>query len=101
MKRALPAALLLGASVAQGQSTMLLEDRVACVSEEAYDQMQETFIKEDLAARKWLFSKRLCIVTNATYPATVLDRTWTGIVKIRVYVGDDAVVLWTQKEALR
>lgn len=69
----------------------------ACLTENLFDQAITALNKNDERAWQYLLENG-CIVTKGGIPVSVLDRTWTGKVKVRAYVGDDAVILWTNME---
>lgn len=72
----------------------------ACLSEELFDQFISASVKKDEQAFQYLL-KNGCIITKAGINVSVLDRTWTGTSKIRAYVGNNAVVLWTNNENIQ
>jgi hypothetical protein len=69
----------------------------ACMSEDLFDQLISAAVSKDEQAWSYLL-KNGCIITKAGISITVLDTTWTGTAKVRAYVGDQAVVLWTNLE---
>ena len=69
----------------------------ACLSEDLSDQFISAAVKKDERALQYLL-ENACIVTKAGIQVSVLDRTWTGKAKVRAYVGDNAVILWTHIE---
>ncbi len=69
----------------------------ACVSEELFDQIISALVRKDDRGYQYLLGHG-CIVTKAGIPVSVLDRTWTGTIKIRAYVNNKSVVLWTNTE---
>ena len=72
----------------------------ACVSEDLWDQFGTAAAKNDERGMKCLLGKG-CIITKAGIEISVLDRTWTGTMKVRAYVGDEAIILWTNTENLK
>lgn len=72
---------------------------VACVSEDLLDQFIDAAVQEDSRAMNFLLSNG-CLAPRAGIPVSVLDSTWTGTVHVRAYVGDQAIELWTIREAL-
>jgi len=72
----------------------------ACLSEDLFDQFISASVKKDEQAFQYLL-KNGCIITKAGIQVSVLDRTWTGTAKVRAYVGDSAVVLWTNTENIQ
>ena len=71
----------------------------ACVSEITYDEYLTASMNGDDAALKHLANS--CIMLRGGLQVSVLDRTWTGTVKIRVYAGDNNTVLWTVMENVK
>lgn len=71
----------------------------ACVSEDFFDQVTMAEIDGDKAALNYL-SQNGCVITKSGIQITVLDRSW-GTAKVRAYVGDTAVVLWTNTENIQ
>ena len=69
----------------------------ACLTKDLFDQITSALVKKDERAFEYLM-KNGCLILKAGIQISVLDRTWTGTAKIRAYVGDDAVVLWTNVE---
>ena len=68
----------------------------ACVSEDLFDQLTTVAVKKDERAFQYLLQHG-CIITKAGIEISVLDRSW-GTAKVRAYVGNQAVVLWTNTE---
>lgn len=71
----------------------------ACISEDLFDQFSSAAVKKDERAFQYLL-KNGCIITKAGIQVSVLDTSW-GKAKIRAYVGDNAVVLWTNTENIQ
>lgn len=69
----------------------------ACVSEDLFDQLTTAAVKRDQSAINYLMSKG-CIATRSGITVSVLDRTWTGVAKVRAYVNGQTIVLWTNTE---
>lgn len=72
---------------------------VACISEDLLDQFVDAAVQEDSRAMNFLLSNG-CFAPRAGIPVSVIDSTWTGTVHVRAYVGDQAIELWTIREAL-
>jgi len=72
----------------------------ACISEDLFDQFISASVKKDERAFQYLL-KNGCIITKAGIEVSVLDTTWTGTAKVRAYVGDSAVILWTNTENIQ
>ena len=81
----------------QVQADSLKSGIGACVSEDLYKQFINAAIKKDENAWNYLL-KNGCVITAAGISVTVLDSTWTGLSKVRAYVDDQAVTLWTDRE---
>lgn len=69
----------------------------ACLSEDQLDQLTNALIKKDQRSFDYLLNNG-CIVTKADIPITVLDRTWSGTVKVRAYFGNQSIEMWTVME---
>jgi len=72
---------------------------VACLKEGLLDQIIQAANRKDKNAWNYLL-KHGCFFLKAGLPVTILDTTWTGKAKIRVYVGNKAIEVWTVKEAI-
>jgi hypothetical protein len=72
----------------------------ACVSKDLFDQFISASVEKDERAFQYLL-KNGCIVTKAGIEVSVLDTTWTGTAKVRAYVGDSAIILWTNTENIQ
>jgi len=70
----------------------------ACVSKDLFDQLTTAGVKKDQRAWNYLL-KNGCIITKAGIPISILDTSW-GTAKVRAYVGDTALILWTNTENL-
>ena len=73
----------------------------ACLTEELYDQMSRALMNKDFRSSTYLL-KHGCIITKKGIPITVLKKSWygglwLGGIKVRAYIGDEAIVLWTDK----
>lgn len=72
---------------------------VACLSEDLLDQFVDAASSNDTRGMNYLLSNG-CLVPNAGIPVSVLDSTWTGTVHVRAYASDQAIELWTIRDAL-
>lgn len=72
----------------------------ACISEDLFDQLTTAGVKQDKRAWDYLMNNG-CIVPKAGIPISVLDATWTGTAKVRAYLGDQAIILWTNTENIQ
>ena len=79
------------------QSDSLKGGYGACISEDLFDQFTTAAVKKDERAFQYLL-KNGCFVTKAGIEISILDVGWTGTTKVRAYVGDTAIVLWTNTE---
>ena len=68
----------------------------ACVSEDLFDQIGMAAVKKDKNAVKYLI-KNGCFGPKAGISISILDTSW-GTAKVRAYVGNQAIVLWTNTE---
>lgn len=90
--------MLATTSVAQ-QREFKGSDYVACLTEDLLDQFIDAAVQEDSRAMNYLLNNG-CLAPRAGIPVSVLDTTWTGKVHVRAYVRDQALELWTIREAL-
>lgn len=73
--------------------------QAACLTKDLLDQLISAAVERDERAMNYLLSNG-CTIPRAGIPVSVLDRSWTGTTKVRAYIGDQAVELWTVREAL-
>lgn len=78
----------------------LKEGRAACASKEILEALAEAIQVNDQRAARTLM-RRGCIRTPQGIPVSVLDATWTGIIKIRATIGAETAELWTLSESLQ
>ena len=71
----------------------------ACLTEETFDQFVTAIAQNDKRGAEYLIG-RSCIMLAPGLAVSVLDRTWSGRVKIRVYADQEAVELYTYSEAI-
>lgn len=93
------AAALMGALIPGSASAARLNDGyIGCISKDALSEFTQALIKKDERAQKYLLGTS-CVPTSSKFPITVLDR---GIMRTqyRVYVGKDALELWSPSEAI-
>lgn len=69
-----------------------------CVSEQTFDELTTAIVVQDTAALNYLVKRGVCLVLKEGLQASILDRGWSGQVKARIYMGDDAVVIWGPME---
>jgi hypothetical protein len=91
--------LLAIAASTSAQAESLKGEYGACLSEDLFDQLTSAAVKKDERAFQYLL-KNGCIITKAGIQISVLDTSW-GKAKVRAYVGDSAVVLWTNTENIQ
>lgn len=77
----------------------LKSGRAACVSKELLFELA-TAIQNDARAVQYL-ARSGCVVTKEAMPVTVLNLELPGIAKVRAYVGNEAVELWTTFDNLQ
>lgn len=68
----------------------------ACLTEDLFDQIVKASVKKDKRGWNYLL-KNGCIITKAGIPISVLKTSW-GTAKVRAYVGDTSIILWTNIE---
>ena len=83
-----------------GDAATLRGGQVACLTQEAYDEVRAAVASGDRRAVRYLVDENLCLITGPGLEVSVLDWGFTGWVKIRVYTDQGALVLWTSREAL-
>jgi len=66
----------------------------ACLTEDLYDQMSVALMNKDSRSSSYLL-KHGCIITKKGTPISVLKKSFFGGTKVRAYIGDEAIVLWT------
>lgn len=90
----------MGEKTATTHSQTIKADYPMCMSEELLDQLITASNNKDQRGMEYLLSNG-CVAAREGIEISVLDRTWTGKVKIRAYTGDKAYILWTLKEAIK
>jgi len=68
----------------------------ACVSEDLFNQITAATVKRDVPAVKYLI-KNGCFGPKAGISISILNTSW-GTAKVRAYLGNQAIVLWTNTE---
>ena len=71
----------------------------ACISADLFDQFTTVAVNNDEKGINYLL-KNGCFVTKKGIEFSLIDRSFTGTAKIRVYSGDEAFILWTNNENL-
>jgi hypothetical protein len=69
----------------------------ACTSESAFDEFMQALARKDKNGMQYLLGNN-CIVTKGGLQISVLDTTWTGKAKIRVYMDGNGYVMWTNSK---
>lgn len=94
---ALFAAIVASPAIAE---TTLKGGHVACVSENLWTELTNASAAGDERAINYLLNNG-CFVTKSGIPVSVLDRSiFSGTAKVRAYVGERAVVIWTELDNL-
>lgn len=91
------AALALFSTAAQAKT--LKAGYAICFSEKSFEEVTTAIVNNDVRQLEYLEKAGLCGITNAGVEYSLLDSTWTGTAKIRVYVGDQSALAWTNVEA--
>ena len=97
MKKLTVIALLIAAGSVHAET--ISKNAVACTTESKFDEITQAIVTKDQRGMQYMLGNG-CIVTNGRYSVSVLDRTWSGKVKVRAYAGEDAIVLWTNMESV-
>ncbi|MEH6490739.1 hypothetical protein [Halopseudomonas sp.] len=93
--------VIAAATAAAPVAAQSLKDGYAgCLTEDYLDQFISAAVKDDMRAINYLLEKNLCVPLSSQFDISVLDPGFTQV-KIRVYVGNDAVDLWTVREAVK
>ncbi len=71
----------------------------ACLSEDLLDQLVSAAVDNDNRAIDYLMSNG-CFVPREGVPVSVIRQTFTGKAHVRAYLGDQAIELWTLRDAL-
>ncbi len=100
MKKLFITLFLLASLSTSVHASSLIGGYGACLSEDLFDQFTTAAVKKDEHAFNYLL-KNGCFVTKAGIEISILDVSWTGTTKVRAYVGDTAVVLWTNTENIK
>jgi hypothetical protein len=86
------------ASIAQ--NPRIVGGHVACFTENLLDQFIDALVNEDARAREYLFQNG-CFVPKQGLDVTILERSWPGRARVRVYLEDGTFEFWTNKENIR
>ena len=83
------------------EAASIKEGAPACSTEDLFSQWVSAQVNKDKLAAGWLL-KNGCIITNSEFPATVLDTSWTGTAKLRIYAPDgQGFVVWSYIESVK
>jgi hypothetical protein len=69
----------------------------ACLTEELFDQITQAAVRKDERGWNYLIGNG-CIIPKSGISVSILKTTWTGKAKVRAYVGNDTIILWTNIE---
>jgi len=97
LKKIIATLSLLILTAAPVQADSLKGGYGACITEDLFDQFTTAAVKKDERAFQYL-QKNGCFITKAGIEISILDVGWTGTTKVRAYVGDATIVLWTNTE---
>tara|TARA_Y100001968_G_scaffold64483_1_gene55234 strand:+ start:10125 stop:10442 length:318 start_codon:yes stop_codon:yes gene_type:complete len=101
LKNTLAAVLVAVAFTSSGHAASLKDGGyVGCVSEEHLDQFITAAVSDDARAMDYLLNNMFCVPLSSQYQISVLDTGFTQV-QFRLYVGNDAVDLWTVREAIQ
>ncbi len=99
MKKLLITVVALTLFSASAEAKTLKAGYPICFTEKSFDEVTTAIVNNDTRQLEYLEKSNLCGITNSSAEYSLLDRTWTGIAKIRVYVGDQSALAWTNVEA--
>lgn len=71
----------------------------ACLTEELLDQMLTAVAQKDRRGGAYLLENG-CVALRGGLPVSVLETRWGGTLQMRVYVDDEALVLWAPHQAV-
>lgn len=87
------AAVTLWTGVASAQT--LKSEHPVCATEDLLDEIQMARVDNDERTVQYLM-KQGCVKPQPGLPISIIERTWGGNVKVRIYMDDgEAVVAWT------
>lgn len=99
MKKLLITAAALTLFSGAAQAKTLKPGYPICFTGKAFEEVTTAIVNNDVRQLEYLEKAGLCGVTNAGIKYSLLDRTWTGTAKVRVYFGDQSALAWTNTEA--
>lgn len=97
MKKTLLAFTLLMVSISHATAATadtLKGGEIMCLSKDLYDEIMLAVVKKDETAFDHLL-KLGCAFSKAGVKFSLLEVTWTGAVRIRIYTGDTSLIVWT------
>jgi len=97
---AVVAILLTGQTGLEQPNRIVLDDQFGCVTKESYDEAINAAVRKDMRGFAYLFTSQRCLFLPRGTEVSILDQGWMGWVKLRVYVGADAFVVWANREAV-
>lgn len=101
MKKIILIISIFAISISSIKAATILENSRACINEEFFDQQVKAKTTNDIHALEYLFKNGYCIMMNKNYPASVINTTFSGKVKVRVYAGNNTSELWTYRESIQ
>lgn len=75
------------------------DDYGACLTKDLLNQLFDANHNKDEKAWFWLM-KNGCLTTKKEWQISVIERTFSGKTKIRVYTKNDSVILWTDSSSI-
>lgn len=78
----------------------LKDGYVGCLTEDYLDEFTQALVKKDERGMNYLMAKQVCVPTSSKFPISVTDFGFMTT-KYRVYVGNDAVELYSPSEAIQ
>ena len=93
--------LALALSFPTANASTIIKGSRACIDEEHFDQQVRAKNDNDGQGLTYLFKNGYCIIINGDYPVSVIDSTWSGKVKVRLYTTGEPVEFWTYFESVK
>ena len=75
-----------------------------CMTKEQLTELAQHKVKRDQQGYEYLMKEGMvngCGISKAGVRVSVLDGTWSGAVKVRIYFGNDSATLWTFRENIQ
>lgn len=73
---------------------------VGCLTEDLFSQFTTLLAQKDERGMLYLIENGGCVMMQEGLSVSVLDRNWSGAVRLRVYVKGTAAEVWTFAEAV-